>query len=641
MNHITLHKYLIKKIDNVRMEVNFMKERVRTMANELDVKGTYILDMFMRYQGNKLFINRKYQRKLVWTVEEKQEFINTILLRYPVPLFLLVKYKAGDNKDYQYDVIDGLQRLDAIFSFIKNEFPARGRDGKSHYFNVDALAGSADIVKTENITIHGDTFDRETCRMFLNYELPVSTTEASDQDVINIFKRINSTGRKLSKQDLRQAGAVGEFADLVRRTACEIRGDVTEDDIVLFRQMPELSLSNKKLRYSIDIRQSFWMKQGILTPDNIRISRDEELVARIYGYILLGKSVSPSSKTVDLFYSEPSMYYQKLNCLAREQGNEYLMGLFLDIYRDIIRIVDSVNMTFEKLLFVNSETRGKSKVFLALFLTLYELRGDHFVINDYREAAFVLKGAGNREFKEITDDDEWNADVRNTSIRRLRSILQPRMVKRIPAKPVSEWEKELEKMLSSYGAEQQMYDFKLGLTNLENGQRNPGCISKIVKTLTAMVNTHPEKTATVLLGVANDLSAAQSHKDHYGVTWVEYKRCYVTGVESEMKKYWKNDPDRYKGFIRSVVEKEPIREEYKDQILRTMRMIEYKEKVILVFTLKSTGSAISYDKKYYDRHDSHLHEVELGSAEFDAMVARVAECTKDTTNGGASRLSVF
>ena len=455
------------------MEVDFMKERVRTMANELDVKGTYIMEMFLRYQENKLFINRKYQRKLVWTVEEKQEFINTILGRYPVPLFLLVKYKAGDNKDYQYDVIDGLQRLDAIFSFIKNEFPARGRDGKLHYFNVDALAGSADIVTAENIKVQENVFDMETSRMFLNYELPVSTTEASDQDIINIFKRINSTGRKLSKQDLRQAGAVGEFVDLVRKTACEIRGDVTEDDVVLFRKMPELSLSNKKLRY-IDIRQSFWMKQGILTPENIRISRDEELVARIYGYILLGKSVSSSSKTVDLFYSEPSMYYQKLNCLVREQGSEYLMGLFLDIYRDIIRIVDSVNMTFEKLLFVNSETRGKSKVFLALFLTLYELWSDHFVINDYREAAFVLKGAGNREFKEITDDDEWNADVRNTSIRRLKSILQPKMVKRLPAKPVSEWEQELEKMLSSYGAEQQMYDFKLGLTNLENGQRNPG-----------------------------------------------------------------------------------------------------------------------------------------------------------------------
>lgn len=147
---------------------------------------------------------------------------------------------------------------------------------------MDALAGSADIVKAENITIHEDTFDMETSRLFLNYELPVSTTEASDSDVINIFKRINSTGRKLSKQDLRQAEVVGEFADLVRKTACEIRGDVTEGDIVLFRQMPESSLSNKRLKYSIDIRQSFWMKQGILTSENIRISRDEELIARIY-----------------------------------------------------------------------------------------------------------------------------------------------------------------------------------------------------------------------------------------------------------------------------------------------------------------------------------------------------------------------
>lgn len=54
-------------MDNVGMEVDFMKERVRTMANELDVKGTYIMEMFLRYQENKLFINRKYQRKLVWT----------------------------------------------------------------------------------------------------------------------------------------------------------------------------------------------------------------------------------------------------------------------------------------------------------------------------------------------------------------------------------------------------------------------------------------------------------------------------------------------------------------------------------------------------------------------------------------------
>ena len=72
-----------------------------------------------------------------------------------------------------------------------------------------------------------------------------------------------------------------------------------------------------------------------------------------------------------------------------------------------------------------------------------------------------------------------------------------------------------------------------------------------------------------------------------------------------------------------------------------MRMIEYKEKMLLVFTLKSTGSAVSYDKKYYDRHDSHLHEVEVGSAEFDAMVARIGVGKKGVSSGEVSEMNLF
>lgn len=68
--------------------------------------------------------------------------------------------------------------------------------------------------------------DSDICRRFLNYQLPITTTEVSDTEIEDIFIRINSTGRKLSTQDLRQAGAIGLFSDLVRKTACYIRGDV-------------------------------------------------------------------------------------------------------------------------------------------------------------------------------------------------------------------------------------------------------------------------------------------------------------------------------------------------------------------------------------------------------------------------------
>lgn len=71
-------------------------------------------------------MNRRYQRKLVWTLDEKQQFINTILHGYPVPLFLLVssgREKLGTIGDKE--IIDGLQRLEAIISFILNKYSVK------------------------------------------------------------------------------------------------------------------------------------------------------------------------------------------------------------------------------------------------------------------------------------------------------------------------------------------------------------------------------------------------------------------------------------------------------------------------------------------------------------------------------------
>ena len=41
-----------------------MNRRIRTMTDELNVRGTYILDTFNEYLDNTYWVNRKYQRKL-------------------------------------------------------------------------------------------------------------------------------------------------------------------------------------------------------------------------------------------------------------------------------------------------------------------------------------------------------------------------------------------------------------------------------------------------------------------------------------------------------------------------------------------------------------------------------------------------
>lgn len=596
-----------------------------TVTDELNVRGIYVLDTFNEYLDNTYWVNRKYQRKLVWTLEEKQSFIDTILHNYPVPIFLMARYKLEEDNKYRKDIIDGLQRLNAIFSFIKNEFPIKWSDGNYYYFNVSALADSERMI-TEGILIQRENkLDSSICRNFLNYQLPITTTEVSDSEIEDIFIRINSTGRKLSTQDLRQAGAIGLFSDLVRKTSCYIRGDISENDLVLLSQMPSLSLSNRKLNYEIDIKETFWLKNRILTEKNIRISRDEEIVARIYSYMILGNKTSPSSNALNRMYDIESKQNQKLNQFIEKYGLYNLMDDFSKVYSDFNKIFNSVGSDFSSWIFKNFNTKGKAKIFQAMFLSLYELKKEMYSIKNYEEIADSIKYIGDKEFTEITDDEEWNVEVRNSCIRRIKSIIQPLMTKIIHAKGNEEWKLKLESLLlSASGVESQMYDFKLGITVLETGKRSVECISKITKTLTAMANTNPEEDGVILIGVANDIIAAKNHKKHYNVNWIEVGRCFVTGVDCEVKKYWKN-LEEYIQFIKREISKQKIQDDVKSQILTNFKVVSYEEKTIIVIKCKNNGHSFTYNNAFYERRGSNTEKVDVSSPAFNELILRTTK----------------
>jgi uncharacterized protein with ParB-like and HNH nuclease domain len=91
-------------------------------------QGMSIQSLYRLYRDGSLTINRQYQRKLVCTVPEKQKLIDSLLKDYPLPLFLLAE-KPGDGvgKPAAYEVIDGMQRLNAIFSYIEHGFLLDGQ----------------------------------------------------------------------------------------------------------------------------------------------------------------------------------------------------------------------------------------------------------------------------------------------------------------------------------------------------------------------------------------------------------------------------------------------------------------------------------------------------------------------------------
>jgi len=73
----------------------------------------------LREQGR--WIIPDYQRELVWTKEQKIRFIESLVLGLPIG-----EYTLHRNPDYTYEVLDGQQRWEAIFSYVDGKFPVFG-----------------------------------------------------------------------------------------------------------------------------------------------------------------------------------------------------------------------------------------------------------------------------------------------------------------------------------------------------------------------------------------------------------------------------------------------------------------------------------------------------------------------------------
>ena len=89
-----------------------------------------VQSLYRDFREGRLLVNRRYQRKLVWSTEEKQRLIDSILNGYPIPLILLAE-NSDSSYAGSYEIIDGIQRLNAILTFIENAF-----DYDNKYFDI-------------------------------------------------------------------------------------------------------------------------------------------------------------------------------------------------------------------------------------------------------------------------------------------------------------------------------------------------------------------------------------------------------------------------------------------------------------------------------------------------------------------------
>lgn len=249
-------------------------------------KPTSILELYRQYRTEKLIVNRRYQRKLVWTKQEKAALIDSVLLEYPIPLILLAEVESQNESETAYEIIDGMQRLNALFSFIENEFSINGFyfDISRHPFAQElkqkGIFGSVESSKEGEEPIEKKLLEPDKCSKFLEYQLAVTIHRPTvSQEIEDIFNRINSNGKHLSPQEVRQAGVTSRFSELVRILGSEIRGDVSQE-ILPLTSMPQISIDAKSisLGYGVLAEDTFWCEQGIMRIPQLRDSEDRKSV---------------------------------------------------------------------------------------------------------------------------------------------------------------------------------------------------------------------------------------------------------------------------------------------------------------------------------------------------------------------------
>ena len=71
-----------------------------------------------------LSVNQEYQRGVVWTVAQKKRLVDSVMRGYPIPLIYLhhLKKSVGKISNESFDVIDGQQRINALYEFHEGAF---------------------------------------------------------------------------------------------------------------------------------------------------------------------------------------------------------------------------------------------------------------------------------------------------------------------------------------------------------------------------------------------------------------------------------------------------------------------------------------------------------------------------------------
>lgn len=152
-----------------------------------------IRQIITQTKEGKLVPRPEFQRRLVWTSDDKIRFIDTILRGYPFPEIYVANGTVDvDTGEGSQLLVDGQQRVTTIVSYFQGD-PAT--------YGASISAYSA--------------LEKEAKEAFLNYDVAVRDLgSVTSAEIIEVFRRINSTKYSLNEVEVNNAVYAGELMRL-------------------------------------------------------------------------------------------------------------------------------------------------------------------------------------------------------------------------------------------------------------------------------------------------------------------------------------------------------------------------------------------------------------------------------------------
>lgn len=300
---------------------------------------TYSLNDFLEwYEKKQLILSPKFQRRSVWTENAKSYLMDTIVRGKPIPKVFIRQSINVTSRQSVREVVDGQQRLRTILSYLNDGFVINKRHNEKYggyYFS------------------QLDSVDSEIQSNILNYEISADLlVNMPDNEILDIFSRLNSYSVTLNEQEKINANHFGPFKVLADR------------------------ISHKY--------NDFWLENGIINSQNILRMNDVTLVSDLIIAMCEGIQTKKLIKTYYSKYENDFPYDEK------------------ELEEHFDKVIEVINAIFNNN--IKSTEFRRIHVFYSLFTSIYhtlfglkniELEQKLIDVNDYPKARNTLETVEN------------------------------------------------------------------------------------------------------------------------------------------------------------------------------------------------------------------------------------------------------